>query len=501
MEYTKFFKYVLFATFVVGSMNSCTEDDIEFTKFPQPDWKVDMNGYVDAPNWSVVEQGTATAPEWQLNLAGSDEQPMWEKTDAGDFQFSMAAVIGLSDFLEKYAAEGDQLAAFIGDECRGIGTPEIVKNKKTYFIYIRGNNSEAHQVTLKYYSAENNTIYQCKDLFRFTQNGVYGTAAHPEIPSFELSGKYPYAMTATVSLPEELVKQVGERDRLAVFCGTDCRGVGEEIEISAGQKAYRLEVRGTNEAEQQLYFKYYCAANKMIYKGTERFSFSKDGNYGNASDPKVISMLPEKSMTAAVCLPEELLPYTSEQDEVAAFVGNECCGVGQLAYYNGKAYYKLLLRTTLGNGAALSFRYYSARNTYMYETPTLVEFMEETAFGTEDNPQILPISMQGKYPLKMTAVVTLPENIAAYMQDNDLLGAFVDGECRGLGKRKLNQAGTPVYELSIIGPNKEGQNICFRYYSARNSYMYEDNTPVKFNPASQYGTEEQAIVLNLRNLE
>ena len=55
--------------------------------------------------------------------------------------------------------------------------------------------------------------------------------------------------------------------------------------------------------------------------------------------------------------------------------------------------------------------------------------------------------------------------------------------------------------MEIIGSNTPDQIIHFKYYSARNSYMYEDATNVVFKAFSQYGTEDEAIILNLINME
>lgn len=174
------------------------------------------------------EPGPAVVPEpkWELDLVEDEPVPAWKAPESGIYQFSMTAIIRLSDFLEKYADPADEISAFVGDECRGIATVQE-NGTKLFFLYIRGNSGEAQKVTLKYYSAKNKKTYVCPDFLVFEQNGTYGKVSDPAVPPFEESGKYPETMTAVVSLPEALPFERRDKDILAAFVGDECRGVGE----------------------------------------------------------------------------------------------------------------------------------------------------------------------------------------------------------------------------------------------------------------------------------
>lgn len=95
------------------------------------------------------EPGPAVVPEpkWELDLVEDEPVPAWKAPESGIYQFSMTAIIRLSDFLEKYADPADEISAFVGDECRGIATVQE-NGTKLFFLYIRGNSGEAQKVTL-----------------------------------------------------------------------------------------------------------------------------------------------------------------------------------------------------------------------------------------------------------------------------------------------------------------------------------------------------------------
>lgn len=497
----KHFKHIVFSAIALLCLSNCKEEDVVYKTFPAPDWKVDLNGYVDTPNWVASEEGDKGVPGWKLNLDANDEAPQWTEPGSGIYQFSMTAIVRLSDYLETYADPADQMAAFIGDDCRGKAEVEYNGDQKLFFIYIKGDNAEATPVTLKYYSAKNKKMYTCNGLFEFEQNANYGTAESPEIAPFDLSGKYPRYMNATVVLPDNFTATPQDADLMAAFVDNDCRGVGELTIREDGKRIYEFEIRGTEAATQDIYFKYYSTEKDNIYKYPVAVPFAANSHFGTEANPAEIYLLLENSMTAVVRIPDELQPYANEADQIAAFIGNECCGVGKRILIDGQPAYKLVIKSTDNPSAKVDFYYYSATNTYLYKTESTIDFQAESAYGTEEAPQTIDITMSGKYPLRMYAVVALPGNLTPYFQTDDLVAAFVGDDCRGIGELIVNEYGTVVFSMEIIGANTTDQVVHFKYYSRRNSYMYEDATHVTFEPFSHYGTEEAPVVLNLKNME
>lgn len=229
-------------------------------------------------------------PKWELDLVEDEPVPAWKAPESGIYQFSMTAIIRLSDFLEKYADPADEISAFVGDECRGIATVQE-NGTKLFFLYIRGNSGEAQKVTLKYYSAKNKKTYVCPDFLVFEQNGTYGKVSDPAVPPFEESGKYPETMTAVVSLPEALPFERRDKDILAAFVGDECRGVGEQVDAT-GKIVYQFEIRGKKDETASVYFMYYSMQSSGVYKAAESFPFVDEGVQGTLDVPFPVTLQP-----------------------------------------------------------------------------------------------------------------------------------------------------------------------------------------------------------------
>ncbi|MDR2962841.1 MAG: hypothetical protein LBU90_04290 [Bacteroidales bacterium] len=96
-----------------------------------------------------------------------------------------------------------------------------------------------------------------------------------------------------------------------------------------------------------------------------------------------------ENMTAVVKLPDNLTPYTSEDDHLAAFAGNECRGVGVLI--NGV--YFVSVKGSPEDQSNIRFMYYGAKNKYLYQTDDLLSFDADVIFGTVDEPKVLTLKV------------------------------------------------------------------------------------------------------------
>lgn len=116
-------------------LSSCNEDET-FTVFPAPYWKVDAN-----PEYSV----------------------------------SMTTIAVLPDNLAAYAQADDEMAAFIGEECRGVA--QLIDG--AFYLLIKGMPDEQKQVSIRYYSKRNQYMYTTGALFTFEADAVHGTTDKP----------------------------------------------------------------------------------------------------------------------------------------------------------------------------------------------------------------------------------------------------------------------------------------------------------------------------------
>ena len=107
------------------------------------------------------------------------EPPVWNVNHSAGYYENMTAVVKIPNNLAQYASKKDQLAAFAGNECRGVG--ELIDG--SYFVSIKGAPEDQSTIRFKYYSAKNKYLYQTDDLFSFDANRIFGTADEPkELP-------------------------------------------------------------------------------------------------------------------------------------------------------------------------------------------------------------------------------------------------------------------------------------------------------------------------------
>jgi hypothetical protein len=109
------------------------------------------------------------------------ETPAWS-IDATQHSVNMTAVVQLPQQWAQYAQSGDRLAAFAGENCRGVG--EVVgDNPAVYYVTIHGTSEEQVQIKFRYYNARTRYLFDSGELFPFEVDKVYGTSDAPEILS------------------------------------------------------------------------------------------------------------------------------------------------------------------------------------------------------------------------------------------------------------------------------------------------------------------------------
>lgn len=141
MKISRIYRIFLVALMVVA-LGSCSEDEETFTTWPEPAW-------------------TVSSPEMLPN--------------------SFTAVVAIPQNLNIYASDNDKLAAFINDECRGVGNliKDEITGKRVYFLTIRANDTESGAVTFRYYNAQLAYLYQAESSISFEADGTYGSYDAP----------------------------------------------------------------------------------------------------------------------------------------------------------------------------------------------------------------------------------------------------------------------------------------------------------------------------------
>jgi len=208
------------------------------------------------------------------------------------------------------------------------------------------------------------------------------------------SGIYQFSMTAIIRLSGFLEKYADPKDEISAFVGDECRGIATVQDN--GKKLFFLYIRGNEGEVQKVTLKYYSAKNKKTYTCRDFLVFEQNGTYGKVSDPAVppfeeSGKYPE-TMTAVVSLPEALPFERRDKDILAAFVGDECRGVGEQVDATGKIVYQFEIRGKKDETASVYFMYYSMQSSGVYKAAESFPFVDEGVQGTLDAP--FPVTLQ-----------------------------------------------------------------------------------------------------------
>ena len=106
--------------------------------------------------------------------------PTWKADDTGKYPATMTAVVTLPATLAGDAMDNDKLAAFVNNECRGVGVIVKVDNLSPFFVLIQGLPEETNKIIFRYYSNKTSYMYESRSPLTFLADGIYGTAANPK---------------------------------------------------------------------------------------------------------------------------------------------------------------------------------------------------------------------------------------------------------------------------------------------------------------------------------
>ncbi len=128
-----------------------------------------------------------------INLTVKAEKPDWE-IDPADYENSMG-IIGMLKIRDVFSSDKeDLLAAFVGDEVRGIQQLEYVEQADAYrvFLDVYSNENYGEDVTFKIWDASAGIIYSKIDplVVPFEANTLVGTISNPQVFATDTEIKY-----------------------------------------------------------------------------------------------------------------------------------------------------------------------------------------------------------------------------------------------------------------------------------------------------------------------
>jgi len=111
--------------------------------------------------------------------------PDWTVDSTGKYPLSMTAVVQLPPGIIANISETDKIGAFLGNECRGLGSFIRTGPTSVFFIMIHGTDAEQSKISFKYHSSQNSNLYSTTSFLNFTVDGNYGTIVAPKVLDLE----------------------------------------------------------------------------------------------------------------------------------------------------------------------------------------------------------------------------------------------------------------------------------------------------------------------------
>ena len=176
--------------------------------------------------------------------------------------------------------------------------------------------------------------------------------------------KYESWMYVTVKLEDELAKHASTDDRMVVFIGDEQRTRPANPNIYDDGSVYFVLTIGGNSTDREINIRlcYWSAQLHQLFSIEERSTFTPELPYGNTSDyePPLLkgSGKYPVQQQLTVSMPSQA-PFTpADGDRVAAFVGDECRGLGSI----GQPF--TVFRTSASE--TIQLRYYSTEKAGVY---------------------------------------------------------------------------------------------------------------------------------------
>ena len=203
--------------------------------------------------------------------------------------------------------------------------------------------------------------------------------------------------------------------------------------------------------------------------------------YSNQEQPQWLSPDPtlyEDKMIAVLRLQDELVPFSTADDLMAVFVGDECRALSHRSG-NGEAVYFVL--NIYGNAGTdpeqFALCYYSGGLRQEFWRRGENGFLNEMNIGTESDFVLDLMTGTTKYERQTVFVVNpkVKEGVTIDA-DADRVGVFVNGECRGVGK--------PGRVFNVFHRQDETQAE-LRYYSSSKGGIFTQTAPLTLDAGYQ----------------
>lgn len=106
------------------------------------------------------------------------DNPAWVSVNpVGDYAYTMTVTFELPTVLKVTASADDMIAAFVGDECRGVAS----MSDGVFLLDVLGMGNEQSPVTFRYWCSKTQYMYESLASIPFTSDFIYGVIDEPKM--------------------------------------------------------------------------------------------------------------------------------------------------------------------------------------------------------------------------------------------------------------------------------------------------------------------------------
>ena len=186
----------------------------------------------------------------------------------------------------------------------------------------------------------------------------------------------------------------------------------------------------------------------------------------------------EERMYVILKLNEGFCPYSTDADRMAVFVGDECRGVSSRSVNklnSNDIYFTILVagnKTDTERMQSLTLAYYCDGMKQIFYYPGFSRFSPDNIMG--DTWNMTPPFGGGspKYTSNRMMLLKLGDDSSFTPSKNDLVGVFIDGQCRGVGKP--NQE----FNIWLTSDEEKGKEMQVLYYNEEKQGFFTLKEPI-----------------------
>ena len=276
------------------------------------------------------------------------------------------------------------------------------------------------------------------------------------------------------------VFSLNENDILGAFVGNECRGVASPFSSLGGMLF--LTIGSNVQSGELVTFKIYRSATDQVINAIETFSFQNSAEMGTMNNPFIFTFL--SPCTLSVNPANQNIPF--------APAGSTNYTVTTNCAWNAASNQSWCTVTPSGNGNGTIIASYSANTTSTSRTAnitvTIAGSTPVAATLTQAGASGLPNwSAIPNLQFNMNIIGKIQISQGVYsLDENDIIGAFVGNECRGVAN-PYNAFGG-IFFLTIGSNIQSGELVTFKIYRFASNEIITANETVLFQNSVDLGT-------------